>query len=282
VSYIKVPLSFFHSDVWLQARVWSKAELILWLHSRQSFKEAEVRFENRTYTVKAGEVIVSIRYLEKLTGWSKGRVIRFLNDTTCSTTLGTTGETRNDTTGRHPVHVVKLSDSEYLQDFGSTSETTDEDKSVPPVKKTRKKTRPNTVITEITELSGNPGSTEKTLCSLITLSDANASGDKKTKINAMAWFEDAANCDVWVEPSEFEYYKKSLGEAFYYNCYRITEWVRDNKHLNGKWWHMDHGKTVEKWHRKKLEEGKVFYQHPELGSGYYPCWQVEKFKRGEL
>lgn len=147
MSYVKIPLSLFSQEYWTKRRPFTRGDLVLWLHTKQSFGESTRVFEGKNYKVNTGEVLVSIRFLAEVTGWSRARVERFLNEDTNEVT----SEVRYDDTNKNKITVVSIRNSCYLSDSRDTIEDTDVSKTL--IKRSTKRGQIhnitlNTLITE--------------------------------------------------------------------------------------------------------------------------------------
>lgn len=253
MSYFKVPLNLFQSEAWLKPRVWSKAELIIWLHGHQSFKDGEVTLQGKKFPVKVGETIVSIKLVEKLTGWSKARVLRFFSETTHETTC----ETRYDTTGELKVTCVFVNSSRYLQDNSDGCETTH----VTKVSSRRTKNKTHNSNTELQK--------DQKVHNIITAREGKPTfnPDPVPELND-CWFKSEAD---WLDLCE------EIGEdPAYYLLRIVTNWVRGTDHLGGRWWQMDASKQIKNFYEKEVAKGKKYSKHPINGEGFYFESQVRK------
>ena len=210
------------------------------------------------FDVKQGEVLASVRYLVEITGWSKGRVVRFLD----GHTNGHTSETRNDHTGRHTVTVIKVCNSSYFQEDGHEVGHTDEKK------RTHRRVSKRGRIQKVTESTERSESTESTLYINNTRKPKKTFNPDPIPEENDCWFESEAE---WMKVRE------ELGhEEAYALAREVTQWVRKKNHLEGKFWQMDPFKLMQSFLEKHRAKGKRFFVHPEHGEGFFYEYEIRK------
>lgn len=89
-GYIAVARKIFETNQWKERRIFSKFEALLWIieRVRYSEKEGTTFFNNKTHVVNQGDLITSIRQLQKEWNWPNTRPVRtFLQQLVFSHTI---------------------------------------------------------------------------------------------------------------------------------------------------------------------------------------------------
>lgn len=81
IGYIPLSRKFFEHELWLEPRVFSRAEAFADLLRRVRFEAnpGTLLIGAQSITIERGEVVASIRFLAKNWGWSKNKVDKFLD-----------------------------------------------------------------------------------------------------------------------------------------------------------------------------------------------------------
>ena len=78
-GYFCVARSLFRSDLWLQKRVFSHLEAMIWLLEQAAYTDGRrVKFARGTVTLQRGQLVTTLQTLADRWSWSKSKVARFL------------------------------------------------------------------------------------------------------------------------------------------------------------------------------------------------------------
>lgn len=120
IGYIPLSRKFFEHELWLEPRVFSRAEAFADLLRRVRFEAntCTMLMGARSVTIGRGEVAASVRFLAKNWGWSKNKVDKFLDYLVangmitkrkpCDDGNGTRNGTRNGTVTRTAPTIISL------------------------------------------------------------------------------------------------------------------------------------------------------------------------------
>lgn len=116
IGYIPLSRKFFEHELWLEPRVFSRAEAFADLLRRVRFEAnpGTLLIGAQSITIERGEVAASIRFLAKNWGWSKNKVDKFLDYLTFNGMIArrkpyeSESGTRNGTVTRTAPTIIKL------------------------------------------------------------------------------------------------------------------------------------------------------------------------------